>query len=458
MNGCGAYSPGERIRLGPRQLQAREIAGKLRGGYLPRSLLEPRPAPPLRARVAAALLLPALAVLERLWTKQLHARRMRRAGVEGRAPIWGTHFGYAQRLMEQLTPDLLVFGQEFPGSVNYYLTRLAARRGVPAVIIPFALGTTKEMCESLSDNPLHDADFSLLNRVAAAWFPRWVNNYGTQELLRLPGARILMIEAMGLAPEHPWLPNSSRVDAILAESPAMQRYYREMRFPETQVRLTGAAADDEMAAAKTFRDELRGRLCRKLALDPSRPLLLCAWPTDQFGSRKRALEFTSYQQVCEAWARTLATVRRTSDYNIVIRPHPVTNREYLASVLRPYRLKATEIDTMELVPLCDLFVACVSSTLRWAIACGVPAINYDCYDYGYTDFDPAKGTFTVKRYFDFERIVERLTGDPSAYAAALAAQREAAPDWGMQDGRSLRRIFGALDELTARPRPAAAQD
>ena len=449
MNGCGAYAPGDRVRLREREQRASEIARRLSDGYVPRSLVEPSPAPALRARVAGALLLPVLALVEKLWTKRLLARRVRRAQVEGRTPVWGAHFGYAQRLMEQLAPDLLVFGQEFPGSVNAYLTRLAARRGVPTVIIPFALGTTKEMCESLAGNPLHDTEFSLLNRLAAAWFPRWVNDYGTQELLRLPGARILMIEAMGLAPEHPWLPNSSRVDRILTESPAMDRYYRRMRFPESQLRLTGAAADDEMAALRTFRDELRVRLCRKLGIDPARPLLVCAWPTNQFGSRQRAVEFVNYQQVCDAWARALATVRRTSDYNVVIRPHPVTDREFLASVLRPYRLKATEIDTMELVPLADLFVACVSSTLRWAIACGLPAINYDCYDYGYTDFDPARGTFTVKRYSEFERILDQLTGDSAAYAAAAAAQRASAPDWAMHDGRSMERIFAAIDELAA---------
>ncbi len=34
---------------------------------------------------------------------------------------------------------------------------------------------------------------------------------------------------------------------------------------------------------------------------------------------------------------------------------------------------------LSLVPLCSLYVASVSATIRWAIACGKPVVNYDVY-------------------------------------------------------------------------------
>ena len=39
-----------------------------------------------------------------------------------------------------------------------------------------------------------------------------------------------------------------------------------------------------------------------------------------------------------------------------------------------------------LVAISDMYVASVSSTIRWAILAGIPVINYDVYQYGYEDF------------------------------------------------------------------------
>ena len=64
--------------------------------------------------------------------------------------------------------------------------------------------------------------------------------------------------------------------------------------------------------------------------------------------------------------------------------------------------------TSELVPLCDLYVASVSSTIRWAIACGKPVINYDVYRYRYTDFLNLEGVLVIEEQNEFREIVQRL--------------------------------------------------
>lgn len=453
LNGLQAYDPGTRFARNTRRERLGEISRELQDGYLPHSLYRPKPTRALAYRLMGLALLPGLAALELVWSKRLLARRRKQHGRFQAS--FGAHFRFARRVVDTFRPDAMVFGQDFPGSVNALLSRIGRERGIPTFIVPFAVGTTKEMCESLVDNPYHDVQFSLMNRVAARLFPRWVNYYDGKELLRLPGQHILTIEALGLAPEHPWLPNSSYASRLLVESRIGEAYYRRMRFPDEQLELTGSPSDDLLAAAARERQARKERLCRKLELKPDKPILLVAWPTDQYGSRVRPMEFPGYERLCQAWARALGMVRRTTDYTVLIRPHPVTDPERVAAFAKQYRLHVTDIDTLELVPACDLFVACVSSTLRWAIACGIPAINYDCYDYGYTDFDPAKGTFTVRQYAEFEAVLERLTSDPEFYASAARAQRECSADWAMLDGRSLERIVEAVDEL-ARPRTAAA--
>jgi len=448
MNGFQDYFPGKKLQLHARVQAYREQERQLENGYLPNSLRmeqPPRHSPFFRWSVLGlAMLLQSPAILlNRLQRSAGNFKEKKRARKF-------LPYQYAKQLYEQLQPDLVIFGQEFPGSINALLIKLCNRDGVPTLIIPFAVGTTKEMVESLSDKPDYEVDRSVMNRLAAHFYPQWVNYYAGKALLRLPGRNILILEALELGPEHPWLPNNSKVTCIAVESAEMERYYRRMRFPNSQLRLTGAAYDDLIASAKLRLPEVKQELCLRLGLDRDKPILICAWPTNQFGSRNTPLEFSSYEQLCNAWAKALGDIQQHTEFSVVIRPHPVTDPDFLTGILRPYRLdqRVTDIDTLELVPISDLFIACVSSTLRWAISCGIPAINYDCYDYGYTDFDSAQGVFSVKRYGDFSSVLQQLAKNPSAYATARQAQQACAAEWGMHDGKSMQRILGLLGELT----------
>jgi len=449
LNGFDDYFPGRSLRRSLQSKQYQEIADKLENGYIPYSLSQERkPKHPFvtgAALVLSALATPLLALTDRS-TNAMGARKQKKK------TRYLQSLNYARLVYKHINPSLVIYGQEFPGSVNSLLTKLCNSDNVPTLIIPFAVGTAKEMVESLSDKPAHDAERNIINKLAAALFPHWVNYYASKKLLRLPGQKIFLLEALGIAPEHPWIPNNSRTTCIGVESPEMQRYYKRMNFPEHQLRVTGAAYDDILHNASKS-DTARKLIFRRLRLEPTKPLLVCAWPTDQYGSRDIPLEFPNYKALCVAWAKALAVVNRLTDFNVVIRPHPVTDPNLLIEVLRPYRLhhRVTDIDTLELVPACDLFIACVSSTLRWAAACGIPAINYDCYDYGYTDFNGAEGLYTTNRYSTFVSLVERLTENNSAYEEARIKQVACAKEWGMQDGRSMERIISLIDELTDTP-------
>ena len=136
------------------------------------------------------------------------------------------------------------------------------------------------------------------------------------------------------------------------------------------------------------------------------------------------------------WGQTLA---RATGWNVVVRPHPKTRPERLDS-LRRHGVTITYEDTAVLVPLCDVYVAAVSATIRWAIACSKPVINYDVYQYGYRDYEGVQGVQLVKTRSEFAALLDRITSE-SAYRTALAAcQTRDASRWGMLDGASGRRM------------------
>jgi glycosyltransferase involved in cell wall biosynthesis len=133
-------------------------------------------------------------------------------------------------------------------------------------------------------------------------------------------------------------------------------------------------------------------------------------------------------------------------WNVLVRPHPrLTKTE--TDALRRFGCTITLKDTATLVPKCDLYVTSVSATIRWAIACGKPVVNYDVYQYGYQEYSDAGGVLTLDNKKDFTDTLKRLTADQVYYERIAAAQREASSHWGQLDGNSSKRLMEFFENV-----------
>jgi hypothetical protein len=343
-----------------------------------------------------------------------------------------------ERIVEEVAPAVLVLPEDNVAYVTGLLIRAAHRRGIPALVIPYTIVNAEEIAEAYWHNP----DYSLCrwrNRVAGMLFARWVHEHRDRSLLPLPADHIAAIELLGLAPPRPWIINSGEADAIAVEGPFMQRYYEQAGLAPEKLVVTGALYDDvlhrQIADAKQQRRE------------PSqRPLLLCALPPDQYRSGRPGAEFDSYEKLVRAWAAMLAEAR---EFSVLLRLHPRTLREEVPYLESEYGLELTGHDTASLIPHCDLYVASVSATIRMAVACGKPVINYDCYRFRYRDFIEVPGVLTVEDAPAFARELRALA-DPPALEALAAKQRAFAATANLIDGRAHERLLGLINSLARR--------
>jgi len=347
---------------------------------------------------------------------------------------------FSRKIVRLIGPDIMIFGQDHVDCINPFLIHWAKRFRVRTLIIPFALGTAREICESLWSVPELDVEASLANRLTAYFFPKWVNYYNGKRMLRALAYKIFWLELKGISSEHPWLPNWSKVDKIAVESDVMMRYYRYVRFPEDQLELTGALCDDILYE--------RGQ--RKKQNKADEPLkILVAWPSNQF-SANRDVDFDNYEALCKYLGRFLTGLKRRSGANIIAKLHPtirISTMEWMNLPPYLFDIEFVRPDTATLVPDCDLFIATVSSTIRWAIACGKPVVNFDVYRYGYRDFHDARGVVTVSEVEEFEAAVNRLVDDRSFFAEISRRQAACAPEWGRLDGQSGERIRALIRRL-----------
>ena len=346
--------------------------------------------------------------------------------------------------LRRVQAEVLILGGDMVGYDTAVYIQAAHALKIPAMIVSSTMDNGQAQAESYFPDPKHSLR-PLMNRFAGRLYPHWVRDWRGKKLIRMPWGRVLAMEWLGLAPPLPWVAGSGSADAIAVESEAMVQFYTAAGLPRRQLVNTGSLTDDMLAAAAQEAPARKAALCRELGLPADRPMLLSALPPDQLymlGGRPQC-DFQTYPALVEFWVRSLAALK---GWNIVVLLHPSVPYEDMRYI-EDWGVKIARQPTAEVVPLCDLYVTSVSSTIRWAIACGKPVVNYDVYRYHYEGFMHVKGVLYTEEQAGFEELLARLTTDSAFLQQIAQAQAQAAPDWGFLDGRTGQRMLHLLDSL-----------
>jgi hypothetical protein len=364
------------------------------------------------------------------------------------------HFRHARHVLQSVSPSILVMAEDNVSFTTGVLVKVGHELGIPSVIVPYTLASIKEFVEGFRDVPSHSTS-NPLNRWVARKYPHWCYEEGGHRFLRLPGHQVLLQEYYQIAPANPWIPNDGHWDAFAVESPRMMERYRdEFRLPSEKLVLTGALTDDALYHTKQNAVALRETLYRELGMPFHLPLVLLALPPDQFSAGRPNLEFPCYDRLVDFLGESMRTL---PECNAIVSLHPRTD-DKVKRRLEALGIKVGRRDTVELVPLCDVYVASVSATIRWAIVCGIPVVNYDVYHYGYDDYDAAKGVLTVNTAADYLHTLGRLVSDGHYRGQIRALQAAVAASWGTTDGKAGQRMVALLDRLLQGQRSLARSD
>ena len=344
-----------------------------------------------------------------------------------------------RRLLARVEPDVIFLADDNPANDTRVWPRVAREERIPTVVIPYTLADRSELVNGIRNcaDPRRYSCGRLFNRLVGRLFPHWVYDAGGERLLREPGSKILAIELRGLSVANPWAFFSGPADAIAVESEVLRRRLLAEGLPQKKLVFTGSAALDLLARHATDPGAKRRALLADLGLDPTRPFILWGLTFDHLP--RQGCDFSRFRTLLEFMLRQLV---RQDRFQVVIRPHPrVTDAE--VGWIRAEGVRVSWRDTAELIPLCAFYVASISASIRWAIACGRPVLNYDVYRYGFTDYAGAGGVVTVQEQQDFVDGLDRMATEPAYLAELETSQRDCQRDWGVLDGRSAERL-GAL--------------
>lgn len=352
---------------------------------------------------------------------------------------------FIEQIIKKHSVSIIIIGGDLVHYDTAAIIKAGHQMGIPTVIVPCTMSNALEMAESYNNDARYSTK-KLSNYLVSKKFPEWAYQHNKKTLLRLPAAHALAVILLRLSPPRPWINNSSFADRIAAESISMIEYYTREEIPIQQIILTGSISHDRLSEKLKNPAQYKTEIYKKYGLSPDKPLIVSALPADQHylvGGRPQC-DFKTYPELIDFWVKSLAAI---SNYNILINLHPsMLYEEY--TYIEKLGVTIAREDITDLIPLCDLFVASVSSVIRWAIASGKPVINYDVHKFNYTDYLNVPGIITTQSQKVYQEILRRWTSNTDELSKATDKQRMYAHRWGLLDGKAGERILELFNELT----------
>lgn len=349
------------------------------------------------------------------------------------------------KIVADVRPDAIVLPEDVVGLVTPLVIRAGHLQNIPSIIIPYTIANQQEAFKSLRSNPSYRGSH-WANWVAALIFPKWKMSQDGAALVRLPAPYILGHELTSTSPPDPWMMNSGFANAIAIENDAMLDFYLSSGLPRNKMHVVGAIYDDYLAKFKSDKSVQLQHLREELNLANDKPLLLVGGCPDQSGSCPPGFEFPSMDDFVKRLSVSLQSMEPR--YQVVLRPHP--NFFRMAEVAAEHGILCTTIDTARLVALSDVYLAFGSATIRWAISCGVPAINYDVFHYNYSDYKDVGGVIHVNKFAQLTDVFSSFLSSPE-FARGLEREiGQSLRRWGQLDGKSTERIALLIEQVCNR--------
>jgi hypothetical protein len=316
--------------------------------------------------------------------------------------------------------------------------RAIHERGGRATVVSYGSITPHEAAVAYFDNSDYVAT-TPEERFFLWLYPKWKMVFKKRTMLRLPVARAYAMERMGLAPTRPWVVNTGQVDGIAVESEFMRNLFAQHGVPFNKILPIGTLPMDTLASNINLASNKRQRLIAEQNWDSKKKIILCAIPPNQYPG-VQSPEHESYEDLLETWLSILLSA--SDSFNIIVSPHPSISQKHI-DLIDVSGVAVKTDGAAQWLPVCDVYFTSVSSTIKWALACGKPVINYDCYQYCYVDYE---GITQVLNAFSKREVTDNMNRlkEPSYFEGIVIHALCSRARYGILDGQSVERIAHIL--------------
>lgn len=283
--------------------------------------------------------------------------------------------------LRQLYPvEAIVVADDRSLGWEYGVLLSGRRLGIRSIGVPFALSDPDADWLVRDGKPKYDpaAGWGLeqwLKRYVRKYYNKNIRSKGGKERMFLTAGQAWVQMMAGGMFSQPWAYGGGFTDVAAVFGAFDRRKQISLGAPEDKLVVTGQSSMDLLYRSSRRAAQIRDELSRMYGLAPDRPIIICAVP--------QHLEH-GLLAADDHWAlvdRLLSELAATGA-NIVLSLHPRSKPADYKSFAAAHGAVIAQQPLIEIIAAGDLFVAAMSSTVRWAILLRIPAIVLDDFAMG----------------------------------------------------------------------------
>ena len=340
------------------------------------------------------------------------------------------------RLLQSHAPAAIVIFDDRLIRPDAIVLREAMRLGIPVVLAPYA-ATSREADRFVRLGKAKYSTRAWGSSIAAAVVARRYPAQVSDGTLFYPAAVTLALGSIGELPPRPWVLGAGGADVVCVLGPDHYDNLVEEGLPKDRIAITGQASTDVMVLSTAAREQLSRRLRAKYSLASDAPIVCCAVP--QHAEHGMA-DWAKHTELTDRLLKGLAG----SGAAILLSLHPKSKREFYEPMALKHGLKILDERLSNTLAAADVLVAAFSSTVRWAIGLGIPAIVIDDLASGYKAFREIPGVDVVDNADSLAHELGVLVEQPHALSAKRRDAHSGADRLGKIDGTSGARIAAII--------------
>lgn len=341
----------------------------------------------------------------------------------------------AERVLDQASPNVIVaFGDRHP-DIEAPILLVARERGIK-VVIPYISYSGKDiLVEVRKDDPDFQAvkPLSFYGRRKAVYFRDQLH----EGLFYQPPSTLAAYNRFGALSNYPWCLGNGLSDVVCVDSEATAQRYQTDRVPREKIRIIGDVVYDKIADAFHHRYEIKTALVKKYGFDERRKLIVLALPQL---AEQGVMEWEPHWKEI----RFLVEAVSSAAQNLLISLHPRMNPNNYAFIEKEYPCRIAQERLSDFISAPDIFMANYSSTVIWAVLCGIKTIVADFYGLNYSFFDHLKSVSIIR---DRERLHSTLAAAVQEDGADFSADWKALSREAVFNGRTIERYLDLFREL-----------
>lgn len=241
-------------------------------------------------------------------------------------------------------------------------------------------------------------------------------------------SHMLALKKLGTLSNNPWFMGHGSSDKVCVSNQIQADQLLKSGVPKSKIRLVGDLSFDQLYQGLQDRNTLRKAINDACGFDSNKPLIVTALP--HLAEQGRCTWDEHFRHI-----RHLMGELQAVNGSLLVSLHPRCRFEDYTFLEREFKCVLSERRLLDLLPAADLFVAGYSSTVLWAVLCGIPAVVCAFYETGWNDY----------QLYDNVTIIDGTRSLVPIFRSKLQQDGDFGPDWRnlardqVFDGRTLGR-------------------